>query len=170
VTVPATAPTAPGCTRQPALAPEHASAPRPLLSTPRQARRLPSPQVGAMVTKRGLLGALDVWGYPNIHGDVMAVANSSGVKQGDTMSYDPFGQASNCRRRSSSGPRSSSSKRSESALVASARATLRSTSKVGWELCAGTQRGMLAVADRRTQRGSLMVGSHRPQLSREGGE
>jgi RHS repeat-associated protein len=46
------------------------------------------------VTKRGgLLGAGDVWSYPNIHGDVMAVADSNGLKQGATKTYDPFGQA-----------------------------------------------------------------------------
>ena len=48
---------------------------------------------GAMVTKRaGLLGVNDVWSYPNIHGDVMAVANTAGLKQGNTFAYDPFGQ------------------------------------------------------------------------------
>jgi RHS repeat-associated protein len=33
----------------------------------------------------------DVWSYPNIHGDVQAVANSSGAKQGVTLTYDPYG-------------------------------------------------------------------------------
>ena len=48
---------------------------------------------GAMVTKRaGLLGVNDVWSYPNIHGDVMVVANTAGLKQGNTFAYDPFGQ------------------------------------------------------------------------------
>jgi RHS repeat-associated protein len=32
-----------------------------------------------------------VWSYPNIHGDIQAVANSAGVKQGVTLTYDPFG-------------------------------------------------------------------------------
>jgi RHS repeat-associated protein len=32
-----------------------------------------------------------VWSYPNIHGDIIAVANSTGVKQGSTYNYDPFG-------------------------------------------------------------------------------
>jgi RHS repeat-associated protein len=48
---------------------------------------------GVLVTKRGLLGIGDAWSYPNIHGDVMATANNLGVKQGATMTYDPFGQA-----------------------------------------------------------------------------
>jgi RHS repeat-associated protein len=49
---------------------------------------------GAMVTKRGgLLGAGDVWSYPNIHGDVMAVADNNGAKQGATKTYDPNGVA-----------------------------------------------------------------------------
>src|SRR5206468_3226833 len=49
---------------------------------------------GVLVTKRGgLLGAGDVWSYPNVHGDVMAVADNTGVKQGTTRTYDPYGQA-----------------------------------------------------------------------------
>jgi RHS repeat-associated protein len=44
----------------------------------------------AMVTKRS---SGDVWSYPNIHGDVVATANASGVKQGATRTYDPFGEA-----------------------------------------------------------------------------
>jgi RHS repeat-associated protein len=49
---------------------------------------------GVMVTKRGgLLGLGDVWSYPNVHGDVMATADSTGTKVGATMTYDPFGQA-----------------------------------------------------------------------------
>ena len=48
---------------------------------------------GVLVTKRGgLLGVGDVWSYPNIHGDVMAVANQLGIKQGATFAYDPFGK------------------------------------------------------------------------------
>jgi RHS repeat-associated protein len=31
------------------------------------------------------------WSYPNVHGDVQAVANGVGVKQGSTLRYDPFG-------------------------------------------------------------------------------
>ena len=45
---------------------------------------------GAMLTKRDEL-LNDVWSYPNVHGDVMATANAVGTKQGDTLSYDPFG-------------------------------------------------------------------------------
>jgi RHS repeat-associated protein len=45
---------------------------------------------GVNVTKR-VSG--DVWSYPNIHGDVVATANAGGVKQGVTMTYDPFGVA-----------------------------------------------------------------------------
>jgi RHS repeat-associated protein len=44
---------------------------------------------GVTLTKRG---ATQVWSYPNIHGDVAAVANATGVKQGATFLYDPFGQ------------------------------------------------------------------------------
>jgi RHS repeat-associated protein len=33
----------------------------------------------------------DVWSYPNVHGDVQAVASGVGVKQGSTLLYDPFG-------------------------------------------------------------------------------
>jgi RHS repeat-associated protein len=45
---------------------------------------------GVLLTKRA---SGDVWSYPNIHGDVVATANSAGAKQGVTLSYDPFGQA-----------------------------------------------------------------------------
>jgi RHS repeat-associated protein len=49
---------------------------------------------GALLTRRaGLLNVNDVWSYPNIHGDVMATANSVGLKQGATLTYDPFGTA-----------------------------------------------------------------------------
>ena len=43
---------------------------------------------GVLVTKRA---AGDVWSYPNIHGDVVATANATGVKQGTTLAYDPHG-------------------------------------------------------------------------------
>jgi RHS repeat-associated protein len=43
---------------------------------------------GALLTTRG---AGNVWSYPNLHGDVAAVANQSGAKQGATKCYDPFG-------------------------------------------------------------------------------
>ncbi len=35
--------------------------------------------------------AAGVWSYPNIHGDITAAANATGVKQGSTVFYDPFG-------------------------------------------------------------------------------
>jgi RHS repeat-associated protein len=44
---------------------------------------------GVTLTKRC---ATQVWSYPNIHGDVAAAANATGVKQGATFLYDPFGQ------------------------------------------------------------------------------
>jgi RHS repeat-associated protein len=44
---------------------------------------------GVLLTKRA---SGDVWSYPNLHGDVIAVANSSGDKQGPTLSYDPYGE------------------------------------------------------------------------------
>jgi RHS repeat-associated protein len=40
------------------------------------------------VTKR--IGG-DVWSYPNIHGDTAATANASGTKQGNTLTWDPYG-------------------------------------------------------------------------------
>ena len=43
-----------------------------------------------LVTKRS---TGDVWSYPNIHGDVQAVADASGVKQGTTVKYGPFGES-----------------------------------------------------------------------------
>jgi RHS repeat-associated protein len=43
---------------------------------------------GAMLTTRG---TGNVWSYPNLHGDLVATANQSGVKQGGTTIYDPFG-------------------------------------------------------------------------------
>ncbi len=42
-----------------------------------------------LVTKRS---AGDVWSYPNVHGDIQATANASGVKQGATAVYGPFGE------------------------------------------------------------------------------
>jgi large repetitive protein len=36
-------------------------------------------------------GAASVWSYPNIHGDIVATANMTGVKQGATLNYDPYG-------------------------------------------------------------------------------
>ena len=52
-------------------------------------RTIPLPG-GVMVTKRG---SGDVWSYPNIHGDVQAVANTAGIKQGATLTYDPYGSS-----------------------------------------------------------------------------
>jgi YD repeat-containing protein len=45
---------------------------------------------GVIVTKQSVG---DVWSYPNVHGDVAATASASGVKQGRTFTYDPFGQS-----------------------------------------------------------------------------
>jgi RHS repeat-associated protein len=36
-------------------------------------------------------GAASVWSYPNLHGDVVAIANQTGIKQGTTILYDPYG-------------------------------------------------------------------------------
>ena len=36
-------------------------------------------------------GSTQTWSYPNVHGDVMALANQSGAKQGATLTYDPDG-------------------------------------------------------------------------------
>lgn len=44
---------------------------------------------GAMLTTRS---TGDVWSYPNVHGDTMAVGNVAGVKVGSVLNYDPFGQ------------------------------------------------------------------------------
>jgi RHS repeat-associated protein len=33
------------------------------------------------------------WSYPNVHGDIVALADGAGAKQGATISYDPFGAA-----------------------------------------------------------------------------
>ncbi len=52
-------------------------------------RTVPLPG-GATVTKRG---AGDVWSYPSLHGDIFAIANASGVKDGSTRHYDSFGEA-----------------------------------------------------------------------------
>jgi RHS repeat-associated protein len=43
---------------------------------------------GATLTKRA---GGDVWSHPNIHGDIQAITNASGVKQGATLTYDPYG-------------------------------------------------------------------------------
>lgn len=44
---------------------------------------------GVLLTRRS---ASEVWSYPNIHGDLIATAGTSGAKQGTTIHYDPFGQ------------------------------------------------------------------------------
>lgn len=46
---------------------------------------------GVTYSKGGPNG--DRWSYPNIHGDVMALADSTGNKLGSTFTYDPFGKA-----------------------------------------------------------------------------
>jgi RHS repeat-associated protein len=50
-------------------------------------RDIPLPG-GVLLTKRA---AADVWSYPNLHGDLVASANSAGVKQGTTAISDPYG-------------------------------------------------------------------------------
>jgi RHS repeat-associated protein len=35
----------------------------------------------------------NLWSYPDIHGDVLALAGPTGAKSGPTVGYDPFGQA-----------------------------------------------------------------------------
>jgi RHS repeat-associated protein len=44
---------------------------------------------GVIYTSRA---AGNVWSYPNLTGDVSAVANQAGVKQGGTNLYAPFGE------------------------------------------------------------------------------
>ncbi len=53
-------------------------------------RTIPLPG-GVLLTKQA---SGDVWSYPNVHGDVNATANAAGAKQGATITYDPYGQAS----------------------------------------------------------------------------
>jgi RHS repeat-associated protein len=36
----------------------------------------------------------EIWAYPNLHGDIIATANQSGVRQGDPRTYDPYGRGS----------------------------------------------------------------------------
>ena len=47
---------------------------------------------GVLLTQRFGGGGSQVWSYPNLHGDVAAVADGAGAKQGATRTYDPFGQ------------------------------------------------------------------------------
>jgi RHS repeat-associated protein len=44
---------------------------------------------GAVFTWRNTAG---VWSFPNLHGDIAAVTDAVGVKQGPTRGYAPFGQ------------------------------------------------------------------------------
>ena len=37
----------------------------------------------------------NIWSYPNIHGDTQATADASGVRQGSTFTYDPYGNPLN---------------------------------------------------------------------------
>ncbi len=48
---------------------------------------------GALYTKRP--GSTDVWSYPNLSGHLVASADSAGTKIGDTILYDPDGNALN---------------------------------------------------------------------------
>lgn len=43
---------------------------------------------GALLTTRP---SGNVWSYPNIHGDIVAIADQAGAKQGPTHVYDPYG-------------------------------------------------------------------------------
>lgn len=45
---------------------------------------------GVLVTKQS---GGDIWSYPNVHGDILATANATGVKQGSTIKYDAYGAA-----------------------------------------------------------------------------
>jgi len=45
---------------------------------------------GAMVTVN-IGSAARTWSYPNLHGDIAGIANETGVKQGPTRVYDPYG-------------------------------------------------------------------------------
>lgn len=47
---------------------------------------------GVTLTKRPT-ATNNIWSYPNVHGDIAATANNTGVKQGATAIYDPFGVA-----------------------------------------------------------------------------
>jgi RHS repeat-associated protein len=44
---------------------------------------------GSLVSKRA---SGDVWSFPNVHGDIAAMSDRAGTKQGPTLSYDPYGQ------------------------------------------------------------------------------
>ena len=68
-------------------APSSAEKPAPAGTVTERTISLPG---GVLVTKRGTT-ASDVWSYPNIHGDIVATTNGSGIKAGATRGYDPFG-------------------------------------------------------------------------------
>jgi RHS repeat-associated protein len=46
---------------------------------------------GALLTRPATGAANDLWSFPNIHGDVVALVDATGVKQGATLAYDPYG-------------------------------------------------------------------------------
>lgn len=47
--------------------------------------------IGGVTATVSVPGPAQTWSYPNIHGDVMAVASQSGIKQGSTLTYEPDG-------------------------------------------------------------------------------
>lgn len=49
---------------------------------------------GGVVLTRSASGS-ETWSYPNLHNDVAAVADSTGMKVGPTTTYDPFGNRDN---------------------------------------------------------------------------
>ena len=47
--------------------------------------------VGGVTVTVNAPGPVQTWSYPNTHGDVMALADQAGAKQGATLTYDPDG-------------------------------------------------------------------------------
>ncbi|MGH9279635.1 MAG: RHS repeat-associated core domain-containing protein [Acidimicrobiales bacterium] len=47
--------------------------------------------VGGVTVAVNVPGPSQTWSYPNLHGDVMALADQAGTKLGDTFTYDPDG-------------------------------------------------------------------------------
>ena len=47
--------------------------------------------IGGVIVTRRTPTTLDLWSYPNIHGDITATADTTGTKTG-THTYDPYGQ------------------------------------------------------------------------------
>ncbi|KQY48005.1 hypothetical protein [Cellulomonas sp. Root137] len=47
---------------------------------------------GGVVVSFAPAAGTTTWSYPNIHGDIIATANSAGARTGKLASYDPFGQ------------------------------------------------------------------------------